>query len=82
LSATATPNLTDNFLEAALALADSLATPGDVRDLARVIAAQIARPTLVLLPNAMTFEAVAAMAKADLGRLSVGTVCKPEDNRK
>jgi glycosyltransferase involved in cell wall biosynthesis len=82
LSATASPNLTDNFPEAAHTLANYLATPGDAPDLARVLAAQIARPRLVPLPNAMTFEAVAAMAKADLGRLSVGTACEPDENRK
>jgi glycosyltransferase involved in cell wall biosynthesis len=67
--ATQTPNLIENFPMQAKQLSGLLAIPGDVKDLARVIRAQMKQQVLVDMPDHMTWDSISqhvASALSDL----------------
>lgn len=70
LVATLTPNLMANFPDQVAVLGNRLAEPGNVRDLARVLAMQLNEPMLSPMPSGMTWEAI-ALATARALRLPV-----------
>lgn len=69
VAATKTPNLLENFPEAARMLGDSLAMCGDPNDLARVIQSQLQSPILVPLPPDFYWSSVASRALQEVERL-------------
>ena len=72
LVATMTPNLTANFPEQVVTLGDRLAEPGNVQDIARVLALQLERPVLSPMPSDMTWSTIAETVARSL-RFSAAT---------
>jgi glycosyltransferase involved in cell wall biosynthesis len=69
---TRSPNLTRNFPEQAEQLADLLAAPGDVADLARCLMAQLEQRRLADMPAGMSWQEISMRALGE-----IDTACTP-----